>query len=108
MNSDLEASVVVLKQTSDEALGDIGTEKRYNYPLRAAFEKICKDMEKVVSDEECLWMAVYAVNETVGPEGSYPMMLVFGTMPLLIRTNPSESQLKLAENIDKAIEEVKE
>lgn len=40
-------------------------------------------------DAECLQMSVYAANATMGPEGLFPMLLVFGALPRPARSFPS-------------------
>lgn len=51
-------------------------------------------------------MALFAVNATVVPEGSSPILLVFGSMTRPARTGPSITQIYRVRSIDSAIKEV--
>lgn len=55
--------------------------ERYHGPLRCAFLKIRESLSRNTTDENCLQLAVNSLNDTVGPEGLCPTMLVFGTLP---------------------------
>lgn len=68
--------------------------ERYHAPLRSAFNKIRATMDrKEAKEEECLKLAVYAVNSVMGPEGLTPILLVFGALPRPARSTPSPTQL---------------
>lgn len=64
-----------------ESPGTIEVVKRYHEPLRADFERIKQEYGRSITDKECLKMAVCCVNETVGPEGYCPMVLIYGIVP---------------------------
>lgn len=74
--------------------GTIGLVERYHTPLRRSFNTIREMFNmKEVSDDECLHMAVYANNVTIGPEGLCPMLLVFGALPKPLLTSTSSNEL---------------
>lgn len=77
--------------------------ERYHAPLRSAFNKIRESTDKSeANDHECLKMAFYAVNSTMGPEGLVPMLLVFGALPRPARTTPAPTQLHRQRFIEEA------
>jgi hypothetical protein len=56
-----------------------------------------------MSDESILQMAVKAVNDTAGPDGLVPTLLVFGAYPrMTTESPPSPSMIKRSEAIQKA------
>ena len=63
-----------------EAHNSIGLVKRYHVPLRRAFDIVSKELPQL-GKEERLQMAVKAVNDTAGPNGLTPTLLVFGAYP---------------------------
>jgi hypothetical protein len=53
-------------------------------------------------------MAVKAVNDSVGPDGIVPILLVFGVYPRMIKGSaPSLSVIQRAEAIRKATKEIR-
>lgn len=97
------AAGITIEEAPIETPGEIGIVERYHAPLRAAYTKLRQDMGKYeATDSECLKMALYAVNSTMGPEGLCPMMLVFGAFPRPARTTPSPSQLHRQRTIEDA------
>jgi hypothetical protein len=54
--------------------------ERYHGPLRFALTKI-RDSLLDENEQECLQLAVKAVNDTMGPETLIPKLLVFGALP---------------------------
>jgi hypothetical protein len=79
--------------------------ERYHGPLRVAFARIRSELT-ASADEEILQFAVKCVNDTVGPEGLTPTLLVYGSMPRPARNIPAETQLQRARAIDKARRDV--
>ena len=61
--------------------------KRYHAPLRAAYTKNRETLPRSETNEECLQLATKAVNDTMGPDGLIPTLLVFGSC--LLYTSPS-------------------
>ena len=56
--------------------------ERYHTPLKRAFEIIRIELPDL-SDEEILQYAVKSLNDSVGPEGLVPTLLVYGALPRL-------------------------
>ena len=81
----------------------------YHEPLRAAFMKI-RSMFRTAdeSDSDVLQLAVQAVNNTLGPEGLIPTLLVFGALPRPARNIPAPRQTDRARAIDGAMKGVKQ
>lgn len=72
-----------------EAHHSIGTVERYHRPLRRAYECISSDLTKLNVDKSImLQMAVKAVNDTAGPDGLVPTLLVFGAYPRMTNLDP--------------------
>ena len=76
--------------------------ERYHGPLRSAYKKL----EPSESASDLLQAAVKCVNDTVGPEGLCPTLLVFGALPKPARQAPSPTHLQRAAAIDNAMREV--
>jgi len=92
-----------------EAPQSIGKLERYHGPLRRAFEVICDDYKALgvaIHKTAILQMAVKAVNDTAGPDGLVPTLLVFGAYPRLSPDSPSPTITERAESIKKAMTEV--
>lgn len=97
------AEGIKFKEAPIETPGLIGIVERYHAPLRAVYTKIRESLDKSeANDHDCLKMALYAVNSTVGPEGLVPMFLVFGALPRPARTTPAPTQLQRQRAIDEA------
>lgn len=73
---------ISIKEVPVEAHNSIGKVERYHAPRRRAY-KILRDEDPSLSPEAALQMAVKAVNDTAGPNGIVPTLLVFGTYPRL-------------------------
>lgn len=81
--------------------------ERYHEPLRTAFRKISHHLGGKETKFNTLQMAVKSVNDTIGPEGLCPTLLVFGAVPRPARVSPSPDQIdraKAVENAMKAVE----
>lgn len=89
-----------------ENTGQMGTVERYNDPLRTSYERIRSDICKNTSDQECLKVAVFEVNATVGPEGLCPIIIVFWAITRPARTFKSLSQVDREWTIGMEISEV--
>ena len=101
---------IKVEEVPVEAHNSIGKLERYHAPLRRAFHVIAGDLRgQGVSNESILQMAVKAVNDTAGPDGLVPTLLVFGTYPRLSDASPpSPSIATRALAIRKAMAEVRE
>jgi hypothetical protein len=96
-----------VKETPTEAHNSMGKVERYHLPLRRAFDIITKEIPSLDKITR-LQMAVKAVNDTVGPDGLVPTLLVFGAFPRMSREDrptPSNTQRALA--IRRAMAEVR-
>ncbi|KAI0997194.1 hypothetical protein K3495_g10991 [Podosphaera aphanis] len=76
------ALAIQVKEVPVEAHNSIGKLERHHGPLRRAYEVIYADLhgtQTMASD--ILKMAIKAVNDTAGPNGLVPKLLVFGAYP---------------------------
>jgi hypothetical protein len=96
------------KAVPTEAAQSMGIVERYHAPLRRAYEIVTEELRgHPVRKPALLQMAVKAVNDTAGPNGLVPTLLVFGTylrMSDLDPPSPSVSQRAAA--IQKAMQEL--
>src|SRR5271168_2824690 len=96
-----------VKETPTEAHNSVGLVERYHVPLRRAFDIISKEMPELAKETR-LQMAVKAVNDTAGPDGLTPTLLVFGAFPRMSREDkPTSSTTQRAATIRKAMAEVR-
>jgi hypothetical protein len=94
---------VTCKQVPTEAHWSIGKTKRYHAPLCRAWDILHVELAGTMSDEAILQMAVKAINNTAGPDGLVPTLLVFGAYPhMTTESPPSPSMVKRSEAIQKA------
>ena len=95
---------VTCKQVPTEAHWSIGKTERYHAPLRRAWDILHSELAGSMSEEAILQMAVKAVNDTAGPDGLVPTLLVFGAYPrMTTESPPSPSMVKRSEAIEKAM-----
>jgi hypothetical protein len=96
-----------VKETPTEAHHSNGIVERYHVPLRRAYDIVAKEMPDL-NKEARLQMAVKAVNDTAGPNGLTPTLLVFGAFPRMSREDrPTASTTQRAATIRKAMAEVR-
>jgi hypothetical protein len=77
------------KEVPVEAHNSVGKVERYHAPLQRAYEIICNEIgnkqneigNKQINKEMILQMVVKAVNDTAGPDGIVPTLLVFRAYP---------------------------
>ena len=80
--------------------------ERYHGPLRRAYQIITVEMPDIDKDM-ALQMAFKAINDTAGPDGLVPTLLVFGAYPRMVESDaPSPSVTQRANVIKKAMAEV--
>jgi hypothetical protein len=72
---------IKINKVSVEIYYSIGKIKRYYAFIGRAYEIVTAELGNSVSLENALQMAVKAVNDTAGPDGLIPTLLVFGTFP---------------------------
>lgn len=70
----------IMEYSGVESHNSIGSGERYHGPLRRVFNKIKHENPKMPR-ELTLSLALKALNDTMGPEGLVPTLLVFGTLP---------------------------
>jgi hypothetical protein len=100
------------KSVPVEAHQSMGIVERYHAPLRRAYQIITEEMKendngKGITKDMILQMAIKAINDTAGPDGIVPTLLVFGTYPRMSDVDaptPTISQRAMA--IKKAMLEV--
>ena len=99
---------ITVKEVPVEAHNSIGKVERYHAPLRRAFDIIWSECHTIMTADQTLQAAVKAVNDTAGPNGLVPTLLVFGAYPRLTEVSPpSPTIYQRAEAIKKAIRELK-
>jgi hypothetical protein len=101
--------VINVKEMPVETYNSVGKIERYHGFLRRAYKIIYNKLRDTkTSTEMSLQMAVKTVNDSAGPDGIIPTLLVFGAYPRI--TNNSVLSLittKRAEAIRKASNEVR-
>src|SRR3981189_1291086 len=100
---------IEVKEVPVEAHNSIGKVERYHLPLRRSYEIIRDELDSEQIDKEInLQMAVKAVNDSAGPDGIVPTLLVFGAYPRITDMDPpSLSIVKRAQAIQAATKEVR-
>ena len=101
-----ESDGITVLEAPIESPSTMSHSERYHGPLRNTYTKIRECMPRTETDADCLQLAVKCLNDTVGPEGLCPTVLVYGTFPKLTRRTPAESQIHRARTIDKASEQL--
>ena len=98
---------ITVKEVPIEAHHSIGKVERYHAPLRRAYN-IMRAEDPSLSREGSLQAAVKAVNDTAGPNGLVPTLLVFGAYPRMTESSPpTPTQRQRAIAIKKAMEAVR-
>jgi len=99
---------ITCHQVPVEAHWSIGKVEEYHGPLRRAFDIVTAETKGTISRSACLQMALKAVNDTAGPDGLVPTLLVFGAYPRIVMDSPpSASQQQRAKAINKAMSELR-
>jgi hypothetical protein len=91
-----------------EAHWSIGMIERAHPVLRRAYEIITEELKnETISKHFILQMAVKAVNDTVGPDGLVPTLLIFGAYLRMTETDPpTPSIIQRAMAIRRAMNEI--
>ena len=85
----------------------VGKVKVYYIPLQQAFEIIQVELGVDYIDEICLQLAVKAVNNTTGPNGIVPILLVFRAYFCITNKDPlSLSTVKRVQAVQNATKEL--
>jgi hypothetical protein len=86
-----------------EAHWAVGKIERAHAPLRRTYEILKAELGHSTEDEDILQMATKALNDTAGPNGLVPTLLVFGAYPRINDTSPpSPDIIARAKAIQKA------
>ncbi|KAK6224925.1 hypothetical protein QIS74_03252 [Colletotrichum tabaci] len=87
-----------------EAHWAVGKVERAHAPLRRTYDILHHEIGHNTDEETILQMAVKALNDTAGPHGIVPTLLVFGTYPRINKDSPpSPDIVRRAEAIQKAM-----
>ena len=98
---------IVVKTVPVEAHHSIGLVERYHGPLRRVYTIITNEIPRI-DPKLALQMAFKALNDSTGPNGLVPTLLVFGVYPRMTEmdaTSPTVTQRTVA--MRKAIDEVR-
>lgn len=100
---------ITAKQVPLEAHNSVGRVERYHTVLRRAYTIIKQEMAGMKVDKAVmLQMAVKSINDTAGPDGIVPTLLVFGTYPRMTSDDPPNPSIhKRAYALKLAMKEVR-
>jgi hypothetical protein len=80
---------IEIKEVPVEAHNSVGKVERYHVLLCWAYEIIRDELDgEQIGKDVILQMAVKAVNDSAGPDGIVPTLLVFGAYPRMTEMNP--------------------
>lgn len=90
-----------------ESANSMTVVERYHQPIRRAYQTI-KSESPDTDDAAALQMAVKAINDSVGPDGLVPTLLVYGALPRLglPHDKPNPSTFQRAAALRKATQEM--
>ena len=98
---------ISVKPIPVEAHNSIGMVERYHGPLRRAYQIIVAEIPGIDPDF-ALQMAFKAINDSAGPNGIVPTLLVFGAYPRMTELDaPSPTVTQRSVALKKAMEEIK-
>lgn len=101
---------IVTKTAPVEAHNSVGLIERSHPVLRRAYQVLSAEFNALgleTNREMLLQMAVKAVNDTAGPDGLIPTLLVYGTYPRMVETDPPAPSIsQRAAAIRKAMAEI--
>lgn len=91
-----------------EAHNSFGKVERYHHTLKQAYNVIAADLGTTVTPEHILQIAIKAINDTAGPQGLVPILLVFSTYPRLTELSPPSPSITVRINaIRKAMTDIR-
>lgn len=101
---------VTVRSVPVEAHNSVGKIERAHAPLRRAFTILREELKhQKLSDKFVLQMAVKAVNDTAGPNGLVPTLLVFGAYPRITDdAHPPMTTVERGKAVRKAMREVRQ
>jgi hypothetical protein len=73
-----KAIIIEIEKVPIEAYYLIGKIEKYHDPVRRAYEIIMKKFGAAISSSNAFQMAIKSVNDTAGPNGLVPTLLIFG------------------------------
>ncbi|KAL0933405.1 reverse transcriptase-like protein [Colletotrichum truncatum] len=76
-----------------EAHWAVGKVERAHAPLRRAYDILHTELSHNTDDKTILQMAIKALNDTAGPYGIVPTLLVFGTYPRINKDSPPSPEI---------------
>ena len=97
---------VTTKDVPVEAHNSVGIVERYHGPVRRAYKIISEELPDL-GEDSALQMAFKAINDSAGPDGLVPTLLVFGAYPRMSEhdaPSPTVRQRSLA--LKKAMNEI--
>lgn len=80
------AAEIELTYTLTESHNSLGAAENYHAPLRRMYKKVRIDFPHI-DKEVLLALANTAMNDTCGPEGLVPSLLVFGVVLCMLSGN---------------------
>ena len=92
------AAGILIKPTGVESHNSLALGERYHAPLRRIYNKI-RASHPSVQPDIALRLACRAMNDTMGPDGLVPTLLVFGALPRLPTShsaNPTQEERQRA------------
>ena len=100
---------ITIQEMPVEAHNSIGKTERYHALLRRAYQILAAELSTTTPKEAILQMAVKAVNDSAGPDGIVPTLLVFGAYPRMTKDPlPPISITQRANAIQKAMKELRD
>ncbi|KAI0995259.1 hypothetical protein K3495_g12922 [Podosphaera aphanis] len=98
---------IKVEEVPIEAHHSIGKVEKYHRPVKREYKILAIELPNVAA-ENVFQMAVKAVNDTAGPDGLVPRLLVFGAYPRMTQTSPPSIGLtQRAEAVKKAMAEIR-
>ena len=95
---------VLCKEMPIEAHWAIGKIERAHCPLERTYDILSQELGHFTDTETLLQMSVKALNDTAGPNGLMPTLLVFGAYPRINSNSPPSPEImKRAEAVKKAV-----
>jgi hypothetical protein len=89
-----------------KAHNSIGIVERYHGPIRRAYLIITTEIQGIDKDM-ALQMAFKAINDTAGPDGLVPTLLVYGALPRMVEYDaPSPTVTQRSAALRKAMAEI--
>lgn len=100
---------IITKEVPVDAHNSIGKVERYHGLLRQAYNCIKEELQGMnIGNDAILQVAVKAINDTAGPDGLVPTLLVFGAFPRMNHSDPPSLDIsKRASAIKTAMREVR-